>query len=100
MMCSWHKLENWHRDKMRDFLDICWKSQLAEIRISDKFLTCLTGDFISQKASRESKNKNCYFNFDLLLKKIGGIEEVENLRKRNNDILEFSLNMKERLGLY
>lgn len=37
---------------MREFLDICWKSQLAKIRVSDKFLTYFTDDFISQKAER------------------------------------------------
>lgn len=37
---------------MRDFLDICWKSQLAKIRVSDMFLICLADDFISQKAKK------------------------------------------------
>lgn len=42
------------QEQNRDFLDICWKSQLAKIRVSDKFLTCLTDDFISQKTRTET----------------------------------------------
>lgn len=72
---------------------------MAKIRDSDKFLTCLADDFISQKAER-ARTETAFLILTLSSKGLAGSKRWKALRERNKVVLEVTTAMKGRLGLY
>lgn len=67
MMCSCHKLRNWHRGKVRDFLDICWTSVCwlkSPNPARSGFALLMTSS-----PQRQNKNRNCSPDPDCVFKR-------------------------------